>query len=106
LLEFANAKRGTSLGDAAMGVLLIIVAIADYALALLLVAVSGFILEGVNNTGPMMPEAYFFVALIVAAVVAPTFALLMRRRLAPRTALAIAAAPLICAAAALLVKPS
>lgn len=89
-----------------MGALLVVLAIANYALALLLVAVSGFILQGVNNTGPMMPEAYFFVALIIAAVVAPTFALLMRSHLKPRTALTIAAAPLLCAAAASLIGPS
>lgn len=89
-----------------MGVLLTILAVADFALALLLVAVSGFILQGVNNTGPMMPEAYYFIALIVAAVIAPTFALAMRRRLRPRTALTIAATPLVCAATALLIGPS
>lgn len=89
-----------------MGVLLVILAIANYALALLLVAVSGFILQGVNNTGPMLPEAYFFVAMIAAAVIAPTFALVMRRRLQPTTALAITAAPLMCAAAALMIGPS
>lgn len=89
-----------------MGALLVILAIANYALALLLIAVSGFILQGVNNTGPMLPEAYFFVALVIAAVVMPSVALLLRRRLPPRTALALAAAPLLCAAAALLAGPS
>lgn len=89
-----------------MGVLLVILAIANYALALLLIAVSGFILQGVNNTGAMLPEAYFFVALIIAAVVAPTFVLLMRKRLTPQTAIGIAAAPLLFAAAALLIGPS
>ena len=28
-------------------------------MGLLLISVSGFILQGVNNTGPMMPEAVF-----------------------------------------------
>ena len=31
----------------------------DFGMGLLLISVSGFILQGVNNTGPMMPEAVF-----------------------------------------------
>ena len=80
-----------------MTVLLVILTVANLALAALLVAVSGFILQGVNNTGPMMPEAVFFVGFIVACLVAPAVAWAMRRRLAEGPVLAIAAAPLVVA---------
>ena len=37
-------------------------------LAALLIGVSGFVLEGVNNTGPAMPAAVFLIAFIVFSV--------------------------------------
>ena len=89
-----------------MRAILILLVVTNLALALLLVALSGFILQGVNNTGPMMPEAVFYIALIVAAIIAPLTALLLRKRVSQGTAIAIAAAPLACAAAALLIGPS
>jgi hypothetical protein len=48
-----------------MRALIVIAAVADLALGALLVAVSGFVLQGVNNTGPMMPEAIFYVLMIL-----------------------------------------
>jgi hypothetical protein len=70
------------------------------ALAALLIAVSGFVLEGVNNTGPMMPEAIFFVALIIICLAAPALAWGLRHRLEPPLVLAIAAAPIAISAVA------
>ncbi|MFO1091161.1 MAG: hypothetical protein U1E46_16420 [Hyphomicrobiales bacterium] len=83
-----------------MTALLVLLTIADVALAVLLIAVSGFVLEGVNNTGPMMPEAVFFVALVVVCLVAPIAAWALRRKLDPMIVLVIAAAPLAVAAVA------
>lgn len=89
-----------------MGMFLIVLVVADFALALFLIALSGFILQGVNNTGPMMPEAMFYVALIIAAIIAPVIALVLKRKGRIEKAFAIAAVPLVCAAAALLIQPS
>jgi len=47
---------------------------------LALVAVSGVVLQGVNNTGPMMPEAALFVAFVALCVVAPVAAWILRAR--------------------------
>jgi hypothetical membrane protein len=84
---------------------LIIATIADLGLALFLVALSGFVLEGVNNTGPMMPEAIFYVLFILLCLGAPALAWLRRRTLSPEAALGIAAIPLGLGMVALLVGP-
>ena len=52
---------------------LAIATVIDLGLAVLLIAVSGFILEGVNNTGPM-PGSVWFVAFIVFCIAAPAAA--------------------------------
>ena len=41
---------------------LLIATVLDVGMGLLLIGVTGFILQGVNNTGPMMPEAVLFCA--------------------------------------------
>ena len=85
---------------------LAIATLIDWALAALLVGVSGFILEGVNNTGPQMPAAVLLVAFIVFSLAAPLVAWMMRRRaLRPGLVLALAAAPIAIASATLLLEP-
>lgn len=85
---------------------LAILTLADLALAALLVGVSGFILQGVNNTGPLMPDAIFFVLLIFACLGAPAIAWAVQRRIWPSATLAIAALPLLLAASALVAGPA
>jgi hypothetical protein len=89
-----------------MRLALILLTLADLALLGLLVAVSGFVLEGVNNTGPMMPQAVGYVAFMVACIVAPAVAWWSRTRWQPATTLLVAASPLLVAAMALLVQPA
>ena len=88
-----------------MRLALILLTIADLALALLLVAVSGFVFEGVNNTGPQMPDALIFGLLLLGAVAAPALAWLLRHRFDPPTILALAAAALVVAVGILMVGP-
>jgi hypothetical protein len=59
---------------------LIVGSIIDFALAALLIAVSGFVLEGVNNTGPQMPEAVLLAVFVAFCILAPVAAWLMRGR--------------------------
>ncbi len=90
-----------------MVAVLVVATLIDWALATLLVAVSGFILEGVNNTGPEMPAAALLVAFIAFALVAPVAAWMMRRRaLAPALSLTLALAPIVIAGATLLLEPA
>jgi MFS-type transporter involved in bile tolerance (Atg22 family) len=85
---------------------LVIATLIDLALAGLMVGVSGFILEGVNNTGPQMPEAVLLVAFVVFCVAAPTLAWIGRRQGWPGGRLAaIAFAPPVVAALVLLAGP-
>jgi hypothetical protein len=84
---------------------LVIATLLDLGLGLLLIAVSGFILEGVNNTGPMMPEAVFLIGMIVLCVGAPVAAWSLRRRLSAPAVLALAYAPLLIAALVMLAEP-
>ena len=63
-----------------MGALVVVIALLDAALGLLLVAVSGFVLQGVNNTGPVMPNAIVYVVMTVLCFVAPAFAMGLKRR--------------------------
>jgi hypothetical protein len=85
---------------------LIAITLVDAALGVLLIAVSGFILEGVNNTGPMMPEAVLFVGLIALCFAAPAIAWTMRKRASAGVTIAIAVAPLVIAAIAVLAEPA
>lgn len=88
-----------------MRALFIVAGLADVALGILLIAVSGFILQGVNNTGPMMPEAVFFVIMMAWCFIAPLAAWLSRTRLQAQARLAIILSPLVIAGALLLVSP-
>ncbi len=88
-----------------MRLALILLTIADLALALLLIAVSGFVLEGVNNTGPQMLDALYFGAMLLGTIAAPLLAWFLRHRFDPPTTLALAAAPLIVAVGILVVGP-
>ena len=83
---------------------LIVATVADVALALLLIAVSGFVLQGVNNEGAMMPEAILFTLMIGFCLAAPGIGWGLRRA-RPRIALAVAFGPLAVAAAGLLLEP-
>jgi hypothetical protein len=86
---------------------LAIATLIDWALAALLMGVSGIILEGVNNTGPQMPAAALLVAFVVFALGAPVAAWVMRRRaVPPGIVLALAAAPILIAGAVLLLEPA
>lgn len=62
-----------------MRILLILATIADIGIGILFIAVSGFVLQGVNNTGPGdMPTAVFFVGYIVLCFAAPLVAWLWK----------------------------
>ncbi len=89
-----------------MAASLIIATVLDLALGVLLISVSGFILQGVNNTGPAMPDAVLFVAMIILCFAAPLTAWLVRKRLPFPVVLVIAYAPLLFAGIALLTEPA
>ena len=76
-----------------MRLLMILATIADIGMLLLLLAVSGFVLQGVNNTGPQMPDALWFGLIVLATIACPIAAWIGRARLGPGWSLAIAAAP-------------
>jgi hypothetical protein len=76
-----------------MRVFLTIIGLADIAIGILLIAVSGFILQGVYNTGPMMSDAIFYVAFVIWCFAAPLLAFVFRRRLSPTASTLIAASP-------------
>jgi hypothetical protein len=88
-----------------MAALLVLATVIDLALAALLISVSGFVLEGVNNTGPTMPDAAFLVAFIIFSVAAPLAAWARKSRARPATTLITAWAPPAIAAIALLLEP-
>lgn len=88
-----------------MRALLIVAGLAGLALGVLLVAVSGFILQGVNNTGPMMPEALFYVIIMAWCFIAPLAAWLTHSHLQAQVRLAIILSPLVMAGGLLLVGP-
>ena len=88
-----------------MRALLIFATIVDLALAALLVAISGFVLQGVNNTGPMMPEAIFYILMIVVCVLAPVIAWSARGHLSPGATVVTAFAPIGVAALVLIAEP-
>ncbi|MCU0790931.1 MAG: hypothetical protein MUE79_07765 [Nitratireductor sp.] len=88
-----------------MRIALVLAAIADIALGVLLIAVSGFVLQGVNNTGPQMPEAIFLVLMIVLCFAAPILGFTLRSRLPAPATLALAFSPLIIAAVSLAAEP-
>ncbi len=89
-----------------MVAILVIATLIDFALAALLVGVSGFILEGVNNTGPEMPAAAMLVAFIILCAAAPLAAWIMRKRaIRPSVTLALAYAPIVVAALVLVAEP-
>jgi hypothetical protein len=87
-----------------MRILLIVATIADLALGVLLVAVSGFILQGVNNTGPM-DGAIWFVLMLLLCFAAPVLGWVLRKRMPPPAVLAIAFSPIIIGALVLLAEP-
>ncbi len=85
---------------------LLVGSLVDFALAALLIAVSGFVLEGVNNTGPMMPEAVLLTVFVAFCIVAPVAAWMMRGRgYRPGSFLALAYAPPVVAGLVLLTEP-
>jgi hypothetical protein len=79
---------------------LAIATVIDLGLAALLLAASGFILEGVNNTGPM-PGAEWYVAFVVFCLAAPIAAWILRRRAHPAVPLALVIAPIVIAVIAM-----
>jgi hypothetical protein len=87
-----------------MVALLVIATIIDVLLAALLVAVSGFILQGVNNTGPMA-GAEWYVAFVIFCVAAPIVAWIVRKRAPPAIPIILVLAPIAIAIVALLLEP-
>jgi putative membrane protein (TIGR04086 family) len=93
-------------GDLPLVAILAIATLIDWALAALLVGVSGFILEGVNNTGPDMPAATLLIGFVVLCVAAPITAWLGRKRRWPPGLIAgLAYAPPVIAVVVLLAEP-
>jgi hypothetical protein len=88
-----------------MAALLILATLIDLGLAALLIGVSGFVLEGVNNTGPSMPDAVILVAFIVFSIAAPLAAWARRSHARPAVTLIIAWAPAAIASIVLLLEP-
>jgi hypothetical protein len=86
-----------------MVAVLAIATVIDLGLAALLIAVSGFILEGVNNTGSM-PGAAWYVAFIVFCVAAPIAAWILRRLAHPAAPLALAIAPIVIVSVVMLLE--
>jgi len=85
---------------------LVIATLADLGLAVLLVAVSGFMLQGLHNSGPVMPDAALFVAYVALCFVAPVAAWILRARsVSPGLVLSTAYAPLLLAALVLAAEP-
>lgn len=85
-----NARR------VALKLILILVTLADLALGVLLISVSGFILQGVNNTGPS-PGAAGFVLMAALCFLAPLGGWWLRAR-AGGWAVILAALPLLLGA--------
>jgi hypothetical protein len=85
-----------------MKAMTILCIIADAALAVLLIAVSGFMLQGVNNTGPA-PFAALYVGMILWCIAAPIIGWIVRGR--QPAALLISASPLIIALIATMTGP-
>ena len=89
-----------------MAAILVVATLIDFALAALLVGVSGFILEGVNNSGPEMPAAAMLVGFIILCFAAPIAAWWGRRRnFRPAPLVGLAYAPPAIAALVLLAEP-
>jgi hypothetical protein len=77
-----------------MKVMLWLVTIGDLALGVLLIAVSGMMFQGVNNTGPM-PGASLFALALIFCFVAPVMGWMAVKRRGVNVAAGIAALPLI-----------
>jgi hypothetical protein len=87
-----------------MRALLVVASIADVMLGVLLVAVSGFMLQGVNNTGPM-DGAFWFVLMVLLCFIAPVLGWVLRKRLPAPAVLAIAFSPILIGAVVMLLEP-
>jgi hypothetical protein len=89
-----------------MRYLLVAAMLADAALGVLLIAVSGFVLQGVNNTGPTdIASAVFLLLAIAVCFAAPLFAAVLYRRGLHRWALGATLFPLVGALVAVTVPP-
>lgn len=89
-----------------MRVLLVLATLADIGAGLLFIAVSGFVLYGVNNTGPdSVPTAVAFVTFIVLCFAAPVAAWVLRGRLPDPAIQAIAWMPIAIIAAFTAIGP-
>lgn len=76
-----------------MRILLVLATIADAIMALALLLVSPFVIKGVNNAGPQMPDALYFFLILLAAIAAPVIAWIWIERRRPGLAALLAAAP-------------
>jgi hypothetical protein len=85
--------------------LLVILTVIDLGIAVLFIAVSGFVLEGVNGTGTGA-DAGLYVGFILVCLMAPAVAWWLRSRAANAAyVVALAAGPPTGLAAALLLQP-
>ncbi|MGB4949584.1 MAG: hypothetical protein WBO55_02975 [Rhizobiaceae bacterium] len=84
---------------------LIIVTVIDFAIATLLVAVSGFVLEGVNGRGDHVGDILAFIAMIVICIAAPIAAWVLSSKLRPACTIILAASPIILGLLALMLEP-
>lgn len=79
-----------------MKLVVILLGLVDPGLGVLLVLLSGMILQGVNHTGPM-DGAWLMVPAMVLCLAAPPAAWLFWQRLGPPGALLLVATPLVLA---------
>lgn len=89
-----------------MRALLILATIAGFGLGILFIAVSGFVLQGVNNTGPQDKlTAALFVAFIVLCFAAPVAGWALRSSLPAAAVQAIAWSPVLIGVVVMMLEP-
>lgn len=88
-----------------MVIALVVAAIADFALGVLFVAVSGMAIYGVNNTGGDVSAAVVVIGMILLCFSAPLLGIWAYKRLPGPATLAIAYSPLIIGALLLVLEP-
>jgi len=89
-----------------MRILLVLATIIDLGIGVLFIAVSGFVLQGVNNTGPeSMPTAVGFVAFVILCFAAPVAAWALRGRLPAAAVQAIVWSPVAVVALVSMLEP-
>lgn len=88
-----------------MRALFILAVVVDIGLAVLLIAGSGFVLQGVNNTATFDSSAAFILAAIAVCLLAPVVAIVLHRQGRANAALVAALLPVVGALLALTIPP-